>query len=159
MKMFDALGGRYSYAQRINERGQVAGSASLANGAIHAALWDADGTHNLGTLGGRDSMAEGLNNRGQIVGFAYRADDTLHAFISAAGVMHDLNDMISPDSGWTLQTAKAINDAGQIVGNGVASDGNTRAFLLTPLVARASRLSEKTSAPEAQEPPERGACL
>ena len=116
----------------------MAGSADLANGAIHAALWDANGIHNLGTLGGRDSMAEGLNNRGQIVGFAYHADGTLHAFISAAGVMRDLNELIPSNSGWMLRNAMAVNDAGQIVGNGVAPDGNIRAFLLTPIAAPAT---------------------
>ena len=33
------LGGSFSSAGRINERGQVVGFSETANGAIHATLW------------------------------------------------------------------------------------------------------------------------
>ena len=50
--------------------------------------------------------------------------------------MLDLNDLIPPDSGWLLQRANDINDQGQIVGRGI-TDGQFRAFLLTPLPCQA----------------------
>ncbi|MCH8912583.1 MAG: immunoglobulin domain-containing protein [Planctomycetes bacterium] len=46
--------------------------------------------------------------------------------------MIDLNDLIPPDSGWTLHEAKDINESGQIVGWGLNPDGLGRGFLLTP---------------------------
>jgi hypothetical protein len=38
--------------------------------------------------------------------------------------------LIAPNSGWTLESADAINDAGQITGYGFIN-GQTHAFLLT----------------------------
>jgi probable HAF family extracellular repeat protein len=46
--------------------------------------------------------------------------------------MYDLNNLISPNSGWTLTKATAINASGDIVGYGVDPNGGTEAFLLTP---------------------------
>ena len=113
-------------------------------------LWDAAGVHDLGTLGGLNSRAEGINQNGQVVGCALDARGA-SARLSLRGRGYVRLERDDPaDLGWTLQIAMAINDSGQIVGNGMAPDGNTRAFLLTPSVARASRLSEKASAPPAQ---------
>ena len=44
----------------------------------------------------------------------------------------DLNSLIATNSGWTLQSANAINDNGQIVGYGINPSGQMDAFLLTP---------------------------
>ena len=138
MKKLDNLGGGSSYANRINRLGQVAGCCDVSGGNAHAVLWDAAGVHDLGTLGGGNSRAEGINSEGHVVGGAHDASGDVHAFLYAGGVMSDLNALIPPASGWTLRIAMAINDSGQIVGNGLAPDGNTRAFLLTPsaVVAR-----------------------
>ena len=46
--------------------------------------------------------------------------------------MQNLNELIDPQSGWTLIEATAINDSGLIVGYGTAATG-THAFLLTPI--------------------------
>jgi hypothetical protein len=46
--------------------------------------------------------------------------------------LQDLNNQVTNLDGWVLQTAESINDSGQIVGYGTR-DGNTRAFLLTPV--------------------------
>ena len=46
--------------------------------------------------------------------------------------MQDLNNLIAPDSGWTLEDATGINDSGQIVGYGINPSGQNDAFLLTP---------------------------
>jgi hypothetical protein len=47
--------------------------------------------------------------------------------------MQDLNNLLVPNSGWTLASANKINDRGQIVGYGFSPlpDG-PHAFLLTP---------------------------
>ena len=46
--------------------------------------------------------------------------------------MLDLNSLIAPSSGWTLNSATAINDKGQIVGYGNDPANQSHAFLLTP---------------------------
>ena len=53
-------------------------------------------------------------------------------FLYSNGAMTDLNSLIDPHSGWTLETATAINDQGQIVGWGTNAVGQTEAFLLSP---------------------------
>jgi len=59
--------------------------------------------------------------------------------VFACSTFH-LNNLISPDSGWTLKDATAINDNGQIVGYGDDGSGQARAFLLTPVPEPATLL-------------------
>jgi hypothetical protein len=56
------------------------------------------------------------------------------AFVWFNGMMFDLNELVNPDSGWTLDAAYGINDAGQIVGSGLWN-GQATAFRLDPLEA------------------------
>jgi len=125
--------------------------------SAHAVLWRGGVVIDLGTLpGAAGSGASALNGRGEVVGFAeyepsaagealgmrlrgsnplrrlFRTHYTSRAFVWRAGRMADLNDLIPPDSGWTLVDACGINDRGQIVGDG-EHNGQERAFLLTPL--------------------------
>src|SRR6266545_2475214 len=68
-----ALGGTFSDARAINERGQVVGESTTASGEVHAFLWQ-DGTmSDLGTLGGDRSEAAGINEHGQVVGSSQTA--------------------------------------------------------------------------------------
>ena len=73
--------------------------------------------------------------------FATHAHDVLET-LDAAGVqrafvayddsvMHDLITKVSNPSGWTLQTAVAVNANGWIVGSGI-KNGYNRAFVLAP---------------------------
>ena len=47
--------------------------------------------------------------------------------------MYDLNNLVPPNSGWTLGAANAINDLWQIVGNGLVN-GAGHAFRLDPVL-------------------------
>jgi probable HAF family extracellular repeat protein len=146
------LGGTNSFAMGVNGSGQVVGYAyttgavgphafqTAANAPINPAMDD------LGTLGGTYSVASGINASSQVVGYATTTGDIAqHAFLYSSGVMHDLNSLIPSGSGWELLLANGINDAGQIVGAGTVN-GQTHAFLLTPVTDRVTSLADDGSA-------------
>lgn len=134
------LGGTYSEASGIDDRGHVVGLATTADGeetafswengkmvaataageAAHGSLQENGTVTDLGALPGGDwSEARASNDRGQIVGVAATtATDTtgvtpviVHAFLWEDGKMHDLGTLGGPES-----EANAINDRGQVVG-------------------------------------------
>jgi probable HAF family extracellular repeat protein len=100
------------------------------------------------------SVAFDVNNDGLVVGSSYSADGLTHAFVVVPedtegdgipdywyrdddgdginDLMVDLNDLIRPDRGLHLHTARGINDRGQIVGMGRNANGEQRAFRFTP---------------------------
>jgi probable HAF family extracellular repeat protein len=132
--MYDlgTLGGDFSEGNAISNNGLVAGDSTIAlNGSTHAFLYDG-ALHDLGTLGGTLSIGLAINAGGHVTGFATTADGHSHAFLYEAGAMTDLNSLIDSTSGWTLNSAEAINNAGWIVGSGTIGL-QTHAFLLTPV--------------------------
>ncbi|MHC4499017.1 MAG: choice-of-anchor Q domain-containing protein, partial [Planctomycetota bacterium] len=133
------LGGIYSSALSINEKGQIVGHSEIISGNGHAALFDPTGNGNnidLDTLDGAECWAESINNNGQIVGMTENdpEDIQLAVLIDSTGGKNniDLNTLIDRASGWTLKDALAINDNGWIVGYGINPTGKGRAFLLIP---------------------------
>ena len=69
------LGGDWVWARRMNERGDVAGSASDAQGVEHAVHWRHGRPVDRGvpaSYGG--AYARGINERGDLVGAAYGAE-------------------------------------------------------------------------------------
>ena len=84
------LGGSFSFAQDINDRGQVTGYSSNALGEFHAFLWENSKMTDLGTLGGTFSFGAALNARGQVAGFSITATGDQHAVLWNKGVMIDL---------------------------------------------------------------------
>src|SRR4029079_8949194 len=78
-----SLGGRYTYAADVNERGVVAAESETAKRNIyHAFVWTpSSGMIDLGTLGGTQSGANQINDHGEIVGYAGTADNGFHAVI------------------------------------------------------------------------------
>jgi probable HAF family extracellular repeat protein len=66
------VGGPFSYAYALNDRGQVVGSSSTPEGS-HAFSWTAAaGMVDLGTLGANYAYAYAVNNHGQVVGVSAR---------------------------------------------------------------------------------------
>lgn len=128
MVALEGLGGLPSRAEDINDRGQVVGTASLADGSSHAVMWGADGTpHDLGTFGGDYSSASAINNRGEVVGVAVNELGSWRAFIwSEREGMVDLG----LPAGY-FGEPHDINDAGVVVGNWIANDVGPRPFKWT----------------------------
>ncbi len=117
------LGGNSSQAAAINAKGEVVGSAQLADGKIHAVLWEpGKAPIDLGTLGGANSSALAINILGEIVGKADTASATDQPFaLQPGGSMTNLNDALPQsfkDSGDVLNSATGVNDTGVIVGKG-----------------------------------------
>jgi probable HAF family extracellular repeat protein len=104
---------RIAPADKLNERGQVAGTSETASGALHAFLWSDGRMQDLGTLGGTESRAYGINDRGEVVGESLTASGETHAFLWRDGAMIDLGTIL----GERVQSyAVAINNRGQVVG-------------------------------------------
>lgn len=115
------LGGDNSHGYGINDRGDVAGWAQLANGDKHAFLQRAGAStmRDLGTLGGTSSEARAINLSRQVVGCSKTAGDaSQEAFIYANGLMQGL-----PTLGGTYACAYAINKAGWAVGQSTRTPG------------------------------------
>jgi probable HAF family extracellular repeat protein len=136
-------GGRNSRAQGVNATGEIVGFSEAGDGASRAFLVTGGGPtmQDMGTLpGSSGSVAYAISDSGTAVGAATGGEgsaDTravlwLRSPGEPGGRAVDLNDCIAPDSGWTLETARAINGHGWIVGQG-RRNGQRRAFLLKPL--------------------------
>ena len=110
-----------SYAEGINDKGQIVGYSFKAAGVEHAVIWQNGVITDLGTLHGEDyCYADSINNNGQIVGVCGS-----HGFLWKNGVMTDLGTL----SGGSFSYPSGINDNGQIVGCGDKAPGKVRAVL------------------------------
>jgi probable HAF family extracellular repeat protein len=126
----------------INDSGQIVGEYTMQPtphpdsdpGRRHSFLLDDGRLTELGTLGG-DTHAADINDLGQVVGWSSLLGEGDYggrrAFLYQDGEMIDLNDLLPPETSWTLYEATAINDRGQILGS--MADGDVaRPFLLSP---------------------------
>jgi probable HAF family extracellular repeat protein len=120
------LGGSFSQATGINNRGQVVGIASTSGNAAEDAFRWQDGTMtDLGNLGGGLALPYGINDRGQVVGYSYTTGFETRAFLWQHGAMTDLGTL-----GGTFSEASGINNRGQVVGDASTSgDSADHAFL------------------------------
>jgi probable HAF family extracellular repeat protein len=128
------LGGTYSSATSINNRGDIVGAATLAgNTARHAVLWTHGRPTDLGTLPGDvSSEAVDLVGRDLIVGSSCGSRDAgpCRATLWLNGRAIDLNTLIPAAAGWDLTDVQAVNERGQLVGGG-SHNGEPHGFLMT----------------------------
>ena len=151
---FPAAQGKNATAYAINTAGQIVGYSTY-NGASsiyaqHAFLTTANGPmQDLGTLGGSYSYAFGINNPGAIVGSTYTTGDAVQVgYLYVGGTMYDLNTLIPAGSGYSVNTAWAINDSGQIAATAqLLSDGSYHPVRLDPADVAASILVTQLSDP------------
>ena len=129
-----------SAAYAINGSGMITGEStnSAVTGStqiLHAFRYDTI-MHDLGTLWTSNdySIGLGINASGVVVGYSFKANDIGTAFYYDTQ-MYNLNSCLDASGkGWKLNEAAGINDKGQICGTGVNPQGETHAFLLTPVV-------------------------
>jgi probable HAF family extracellular repeat protein len=127
MRDLGTLGGPDSWANFINERGQVAGAAytsdvidpSTGTPQIDLFIWEDGRMKDLGNLGGNSGstvgapgVVSGINNRGEITGqMAPLGDQVFQAFLWNGHELLNLGTL-----GGNFSSAQAINDAGEVVG-------------------------------------------
>jgi probable HAF family extracellular repeat protein len=118
-------GGCCSFAEAVNERGDVVGTSDVGDTISHAFLWRDGEMTDLGTLGGLSSVGQDINERGDVVGYSNPPDTfDLHAFLWRDGEMTDLGTLGGPDS-----FATGVNDRGDVVGYSSTAAGEIHAFL------------------------------
>src|SRR4051812_964752 len=74
------VGGAGSWANDLNNSGQVVGYQSLGD-AYHAFLYANGALTDIGTLGGATSVANAINDLGQVVGSSFDASGTSYGFL------------------------------------------------------------------------------
>ncbi len=106
------LGGAWSHAEAINDRGVVVGASANAAGMVRGFIHERGRMRALGTLGGAHSHAFDVNERGVVVGSAGNAQNGVQAFI------HDgaMRALFRPARPQDVSEAHAINNRNQVVG-------------------------------------------
>ena len=146
------LGGSFSFANAMNNRGEVIGLALntvpdqysfIGLGTeTHGFIWRNGYMEDLGTLGGPDSWGAAINERGQVVGWAFTNSTpnlvtgipTQDPFLWQDGRMLDLG-TLGGTLGYVGSAANpgnggAINNRGQVVGtSNLAGDLTHHPFL------------------------------
>ncbi|MCP3980126.1 MAG: S8 family serine peptidase [bacterium] len=132
------LGGNWSWALGISERGDIVGQSADATGFFRPFLWQGSQTPmiDLGAFGGSFALARSINMTGRIVGMSTHPQSQSltdsWAFYWENGTLERLNDLVPGNLGWNLRDAWDINESGQIAGHGIDPAGTQRGFRLDP---------------------------
>jgi probable HAF family extracellular repeat protein len=151
--LLGALGGDYSRAYGINDRGDVVGKADLPRSyfastlhgysrSTHAFFWSQGQMIDLQTLGGDNSLAYAINNHDQIVGYSETAAGDVHACLWQNGQAADLGTLGSGSHSEAL----AVNDRGLAVGSSEYDEDGSRHAALW-LAGRVYDLNARTAVP------------
>jgi probable HAF family extracellular repeat protein len=131
------LGLSFSFANAINDSGQVVGSAKSANGNIGKA-WiytDGVGQQEIPAPPGETVTAVGINNQGHVVGWTHASGPDigwLWTPQSGLRTLHEIFDFAG--AGFSAVTPRDINDVGQILVGGFDNNATEwRTVLLTPV--------------------------
>ena len=108
-----APGATATYAQGINNLGQVVGYYTDATG-VHGFVKSGGGYLTLNAPGASATYAQGINDAGQVVGYYSDATGD-HGFVESGGLYTTLNDPLN-DPGPVSTYAFGINNAGQVAG-------------------------------------------
>jgi probable HAF family extracellular repeat protein len=105
------LGGKWSVATALNDRGEVVGQSTTRSRAKHAFLWTAGKMIDLGARPGDDaSSADAVNNRGQVVGRSERDYDRAELMVWERGRV--AKSVSVPIQTWNVD----INERGEVAG-------------------------------------------
>ncbi len=120
MTTLNTLGGRYSRAEGINNKGQIIGYSETEEkndtSIGKAFVWE-NGTMTTIDV---NAIPSDINNKGQVVVKNYVWDN---------GNLFDINGLMSEDADWRhISTLSGINDHGQIVGAGLYQEAWTGNF-------------------------------
>jgi probable HAF family extracellular repeat protein len=112
MQDLGTLGGPDSFAQYVNDKGQVAGFSFTSDLNVDPFLWRNGTITDLGSFGGTFGQVGALNNRGQVVGLMNLAGDVnAHPFLWDRGKLTDLGTF-----GGDFGQAIWMNEAGEVIG-------------------------------------------
>ncbi len=126
------LGGSHSWAESMNDHGQVVGGSETADRQSHAFFWDAGVMTDLGAPGGDGSRANSINNTGQVVGVIF-SDIASGNYLSKAFLWTRGGGMVELGTlGGKESRASAINDRGEVVGTAKTTQGYDHAFIWRP---------------------------
>lgn len=108
-------------ANGLNDQGQAIGYSGTCTAALHAVLWDKNGTASPLPDLGAGANAFGINDHGEIVGLVGSPDSpTFYAALWQNGVITNLGTL----PGDFAAIASGINNRGQIVGSTLDSNFN-----------------------------------
>jgi len=123
------IGGNYTYVERINSAGQLAGYSQVREGEtdMRAYLWTEGQMKLLGPCRNTTSSGSlGLNDHGHVVGFCNNG-----AYAPQAGFYYDGIELIRiGDLGGGESVARAINNADVIVGGSKTAGKQWHPFVL-----------------------------
>jgi probable HAF family extracellular repeat protein len=129
-----------SFANGLNDAGQVVGTAIDGSGPDFAFLYEGGMLTKLSAPAGGSAIAQDINKAGRVVGTSF-AGGTGRAFIYEDGQRLDLNTLVDAANldGAVLTGARSINDDGAIVVEAFSADPfRSYRALLTPVRALAT---------------------